>query len=270
VEKPQCDSRRDAGDSFFISIEGRHMRLNKYLSFCGACSRREGDRLISQGRVTVNGQPAVLGQDVTEKDRVLLDGKAISAGQKELFLALNKPRGVVVTTDRSHGDTLVGDLIHTEERVFAVGRLDKESEGLILMTNNGEASNRIQKAREHHEKEYLVTVDRPVTGDFLRALSKGVRLTELNRVTRPCRVKKTDSSSFDIILTEGLNRQIRRMCEAYGYHVTALKRIRVMNILLGELKPGEYRELTAEEISGLKELLGEEAPEKAARTDQRR
>lgn len=232
------------------------MRLNKYLSASGLCSRREADRLIDAGRVRVNGEKAGLGQDVSDGDLVEADGRAVRLKQEEIFLAVNKPRGVVVTTDRSHGDRLIGDLIHTEQRVFAVGRLDKESEGLILMTNNGAVSNLIQKARGYHEKEYLVTVDQEVTDDLLRKLSGGVRLQELGRTTRPCKVRKTGQNSFDIILTEGMNRQIRRMCEVCGCKVTKLKRVRVMNIRLGELKPGEYRKLSDGEVRKLKALLG--------------
>lgn len=234
------------------------MRLNKFLSSAGVCSRREADRLTEAGRVTVNGDPASLGQEVSDRDIVCVDGKQITDTQREVILAVNKPRGVVVTTDRSHGDRLIGDLIDLPERVFAVGRLDKESEGLILMTNNGDMSNRIQKARGFHEKEYLVTVDKTVTEAFLKRMSSGVRLDELNWVTRPCRIKKTGERSFDIILTEGKNRQIRRMCHAFGYRVTELKRIRVMNILLGDLRPGRWRELSDDEVSRLKALLGGE------------
>jgi len=234
------------------------MRLNKFLSSAGVCSRREADRLTEAGRVTVNDDPACLGQEVSDRDIVCVDGKQITDTQREVILAVNKPRGVVVTTDRSHGDRLIGDLIDLPERVFAVGRLDKESEGLILMTNNGDMSNRIQKARGFHEKEYLVTVDKTVTEAFLKRMSSGVRLDELNWVTRPCRIKKTGERSFDIILTEGKNRQIRRMCHAFGYRVTELKRIRVMNILLGDLRPGRWRELSDDEVSRLKALLGGE------------
>ena len=232
------------------------MRLNRYLSQCGVCSRREADRLIGAGRVLVNGRPAGLGMDVTEGDLVEADGRPVKAETSEIFLAVNKPRGYVVTTDRSHGDRLIGDLIHKEERVFSVGRLDKESEGLILMTNNGDVSNRIQKARGFHEKEYQVTIDRPVTEELIRGLSSGVWLEELGRRTRPCRVRKTGEHSMDMVLTEGMNRQIRRMCAAFGCQVTRLRRIRVMNVLLGDLKPGEYRDLTDTEVRELKRSLG--------------
>lgn len=232
------------------------MRLNKYLSSHGVCSRREADRLIGDGRVAVNGQKAVIGQTVEDTDVVTVDGAAVREAVREIFLAVYKPRGVVVTTDRTWGDPVLEDIVTCTERVFAVGRLDKESEGLILMTNNGEASNRIQKARERHEKEYIVTVDHPVTEPFLKKMSDGVRLEELGRTTRKCKVSKIDEYRFNIILTEGMNRQIRRMCSAFGYNVTALKRIRIMNISLENLKAGEYRELTDEETTQLKALAG--------------
>jgi 23S rRNA pseudouridine2604 synthase len=232
------------------------MRLNKYLSVHGICSRREADRLITQGRVFVNGQKAVLGQDAGQDDLVVVDGKETARQTGEIFYAVHKPRGVVVTTDRSRGDRVLEDLVPKNHRVFAVGRLDKESEGLILMTNNGEASNRIQKARNLHEKEYIVTVDRAVTDAFLKAMGNGVYLEELDRTTRPCRVEKAGRCCFHIVLTEGMNRQIRRMCEALGYKVTALRRIRIMNILLGDLPAGAYRELSPEEVRILKEQAG--------------
>ena len=231
------------------------MRLNKYLSGHGLCSRREADRLIESGSVMVNGMKAQLGQDVTQDDLVEVNGKKVEDRVPEIFYAVNKPRGVVVTTDRSRGDLVLEDLVPKTDRVFAVGRLDKESEGLILMTNNGDVSNRIQKARSFHEKEYEVTVNRPLTQSFLKKMSEGVRLEELGRTTRPCRVRKMGKNRFDIILTEGMNRQIRRMCSALGYEVTSLRRIRVMNILLGELPEGKYRSLTKDEVRELKSRL---------------
>ena len=211
------------------------MRLNKYLSAHGVCSRREADRLICLGRVAVNKEKAVLGQEVTPGDEVTVCGEKVLAQADEIFLAVNKPRGGVVTTDRSRSDRVLEDLVPKDPRVFAVGRLDKESEGLILMTNNGDVSNRIQKARSFHEKEYVVCVDRLVTPGF--------------------RDRKVDAECFSIILTEGMNRQIRRMCRTLGYEVTSLKRIRVMNILLGDLPEGAYRPLTQDEISELKRQL---------------
>ena len=232
------------------------MRLNKYLSSHGVCSRREGDRLIEEGRVSVNGETASTGLQVNEGDLVTVDGKPVRETIEEIFLAVNKPRGVVVTTDRTWGDRVLEDIISCRERVFAVGRLDKESEGLILMTNNGDASNLIQKAHERHEKEYVVSVDRPVTEQFLKGMRSGVLLEEIGRTTRPCTVSKIDDHSFDIVLTEGMNRQIRRMCSSFGYRVTSLKRIRIMNILLGDLPSGASRELTQEEIRELKTLIG--------------
>ncbi len=232
------------------------MRLNKYLSAHGVCSRREADRLIESGRVTVNGERAVTGQQVTEQDLVEVGGEAVQARSPELFYAVHKPRGVVVTTDRSHGDPVLADLVPASPRVYAVGRLDKESEGLILMTNNGEAANRIQKARMYHEKEYAVTVDRPLTKEFPEQMAQGVYLEELDRTTRPCRVKKTGPKRFRIILTQGLNRQIRRMCAALGYSVVSLRRVRVMNVLLGDLPEGQYRALSPQEVLELKDALG--------------
>ena len=232
------------------------MRLNKYLSSHGVCSRREGDRLIEEGRVSVNGETASTGLQVNEGDLVTVDGKPVRETIEEIFLAVNKPRGVVVTTDRTWGDRVLEDIISCRERVFAVGRLDKESEGLILMTNNGDASNLIQKAHERHEKEYVVSVDRPVTEQFLKGMRSGVLLEEIGRTTRPCTVSKIDDHSFDIVLTEGMNRQIRRMCSSFGYRVTSLKRIRIMNILLGDLPSGASRELTREEIRKIKTLIG--------------
>lgn len=243
----------DCGSFLFDRTD---MRLNKYLSAQGVCSRREADRLIEAGRVQVNGTPALVGQTVLDTDIVTVDGQTVAASGREIFLAVNKPRGVVVTTDRTWGDPVLEDLIPGDERVFAVGRLDKESEGLILMTNNGDASNRIQKARERHEKEYIVTVDRPVTDVFIKKMGQGVYLEELGRTTRRCSVKRIDEYRFAIILTEGMNRQIRRMCAAFGYSVRALKRIRVMNILLGDLPPGQSRELTPEEVAELKRRTG--------------
>ena len=232
------------------------MRLNKYLSSHGVCSRREADRLIEEGRVSVNGETASTGLQVNEGDLITVDGKPVRETVEEIFLAVNKPRGVVVTTDRTWGDRVLEDIISCRERVFAVGRLDKESEGLILMTNNGDASNLIQKAHERHEKEYVVSVDRPVTEQFLKGMRSGVLLEEIGRTTRPCTVSKIDDHSFDIVLTEGMNRQIRRMCSSFGYRVTSLKRIRIMNILLGDLPSGASRELTREEIREIKTLIG--------------
>jgi len=230
------------------------MRLNKYISECGVCSRREADRLIGEGRVRVNGAAAALGTAVQDGDRVTVDGKEIRPETEAIFLAVHKPRGVVVTTDRRWGDRTLEELVDCPKRVFAVGRLDKESEGLILMTNQGEAARRIQQAGQGHEKEYEVEIDRPVTEAFLREMAGGVRLEELDRTTAPCRVEKLGERSFRIVLTQGLNRQIRRMCAACGCRVLRLKRVRVMGVKLGNLPAGAYRNLTNEER---RELLRE-------------
>ena len=233
------------------------MRINKYLSAHGICSRREADRLVGAGCVRVNKETALTGQDVSETDLVEVNGIIVKGGAPEIFLAVNKPRGVVVTTDRRFRDPVLEDLVPKHPRVFAIGRLDKESEGLILMTNNGEASNRIQMARFYHEKEYEVVVDHPMTQTFLKQMEKGVFLEEPGRTTRPCRITRTGRSSFRIVLTEGMNRQIRRMCGALGYKVVSLRRIRIMNIHLGELPCGAWRRLSADEVRTLKEQLKE-------------
>ena len=243
------------------------MRINKYLSAQGICSRREADRLIADGRVRVNGEKAQLGREVLDTDLVEVDGKKVRRSIREVFLAVNKPRGVVVTTDRRFKDPVLEDLVPDEPRVFAIGRLDKESEGLILMTNNGEVSNRIQKARYHHEKEYEVCVDHPLTQNFLKRIEEGVFLEDLDRTTRACRITRTGSKEFRIVLTEGMNRQIRRMCRTLGYEVTSLRRIRIMNILLGDLPVGKWRRLSQEETEKLKEQLRESAGAERLKTE---
>lgn len=234
--------------------EGCQVRLNKYLSEAGVCSRREADRLIEAGKVLVDGKPAVPGTRVTEKQEILLDGKPVSREKQMVLLAVNKPAGVVCTTDKRWGDKTVEELLNYPKRVFYVGRLDKDSEGLLLMTNNGDILNKIMKAGNYHEKEYEVTVDKPVTPEFIRAMSSG-GIPILDTFARPCRVEKTGRNSFRIILTQGLNRQIRRMCEYLGFRVVKLLRVRIMNICLGKLKPGEYRELTDKELETLYEKL---------------
>ena len=214
------------------------MRLNKYLSDAGVCSRRQADRLVEEGRIMVEGLPAVLGQQVEEGQKVTLDGKEIRPAGHKILLAFNKPKGIVCTTEKREKDNII-DYVDYPERIYPVGRLDKDSEGLILLTNDGELMNEILRARNHHEKEYEVRVDRPVTGDFLKKMASGVEI--LDTVTRPCQVHQTGTCSFRIILTQGLNRQIRRMCEALGYRVRHLRRYRIMNIRLGDLEPGKYR-----------------------------
>lgn len=225
------------------------MRLNKFLSEAGVCSRREADRQIEAGKVLVNGLVATLGTQVSEEDEVKFGDKIIQAVTEKVVLAFYKPVGIECTSSRDVKDNII-DYIKFPTRIFPVGRLDKNSEGLILMTNDGDLSNGILKARYFHEKEYLVTVNRTITRTFLTLMSEGVEILET--VTRPCTVEYVDDYTFRIILTQGLNRQIRRMCEALEYEVVKLKRIRVSNILLGDLKKGEWRHLTENEILALR------------------
>lgn len=267
------------------------MRLNKRLSELGVCSRREADRLIEAGRISVNGTVATLGVQVEETDEIVLDGQVVSQQKpRAVLLAYYKPRGIVcTTTDNDRAENIV-EAINYPERVYPVGRLDKDSEGLILLTNQGELVNRITRARFYHEKEYIVTVDKPVTEDFLKHMRQGVYLPDLDETTRPCKVWMDESkhavsiqlqddkdrthahqtrkngagravsgvttkqdNQFHIVLTQGLNRQIRRMCTSLGFEVVRLKRIRIMKLTLGSLKPGQYREVTPEEI-GISEV----------------
>lgn len=241
------------------------IRLNKYLSEQGICSRREADRLIEVGKVTVDGRKAQVGEKVTGQELIVCDGRPVgkAAGQKKakpVLLVVNKPRGIVCTTSDKDRAPNVLDLIKYPTRVYPVGRLDKDSEGLLLMTNQGELANQIMHAGNLHEKEYLVTVDQPFNGAFIKKMQEGVELKELGVTTRPCRVEATGPKSFKIILTQGLNRQIRRMCEELGYHVVTLKRVRIMNILLGRLNTGDFRKVTSkewEELSWQLELAAE-------------
>lgn len=227
------------------------MRLNKFISEKGLCSRREADQWITEGRVRINGVRAELGMQVGEGDEVYVNGRLVGARQqKHVYIALNKPVGITCTTDRNIAGNIV-DFVGHEERIFPIGRLDKDSEGLILLTSDGDIVNGILRAENNHEKEYLVTVDRPVTPEFLARMARGVRLPELNRTTRPCRLSRAGERSFRIILTQGLNRQIRRMCEVFGYEVRRLQRLRIMHIKLGELKTGRWRNLSATELEDL-------------------
>ena len=237
------------------------VRLNKYLSEAGVCSRREADRLIEAGKVTVDGNPAVTGMRIRREQEVAVDGKAVESREERILLAVYKPPGVVSTADRWERRNIV-DFVGYPIRVYPVGRLDKDSEGLILMTNDGSLVNRIMKASNYHEKEYLVTVDRPVTEEFLERMRKGVRIRKaeqgkvlLDAVTRPCQVEKTGRFDFRIILTQGLNRQIRRMCGTLGFEVVSLKRIRILNIELKVMKPGTWRKVTQKEMEELEALL---------------
>ena len=227
-------------------------RINKYLSEQGFCSRRAADKLIEQERVTINGQVPEMGTKVMPGDDVAVDGEAISAKkEKPVYLAFNKPVGIVCTTDtRVEKDNII-DYINYPTRIFPIGRLDKMSEGLIFLTNDGDIVNKILRARNNHEKEYIVHVDRTVTDRFVQRMSSGVPILET--VTRPCDVEKLGKRSFKIILTQGLNRQIRRMCEYLDYKVTKLKRVRIMNVEL-DLPVGKHRDLTREELSTLRKL----------------
>jgi 23S rRNA pseudouridine2604 synthase len=224
------------------------MRLNKYISETGVCSRREADKWIDAGRVTCNGQVATLGTRVAEGDRVCVDGEPIGAKQQQIYIALHKPVGVTCTTE-AHVENNVIDLIGHPERIFPIGRLDKDSEGLILLTNNGDIVNEILRSENNHEKEYLVTVDRPITDLALKMLASGVKI--MGELTKPARVIRIDQRAFRIILTQGLNRQIRRMCSALGYKAQRLQRVRIMNIHLGSLRAGQWRHLTTHELAGL-------------------
>ena len=233
------------------------VRLNRYISLCGVCSRREADRLIEDGRVQVDGQPAKAGMQVNDRQCIMVDGREIHPVQQGLIYLLNKPAGYVCTTDNRWGDPLVADLIPSEVRLFPMGRLDKDSRGLLLMTNRGDLVNKVMKAGNRHEKEYEVTVGRKISEAFLEQMAGGIWLEELQTVTRPCKVWKTGTNQFHIVLTQGLNRQIRRMCNACGYHVTDLCRVRIMNLELGELKSGECRRLTAHEVRSLEQLVAD-------------
>jgi 23S rRNA pseudouridine2604 synthase len=224
------------------------VRLNKYISETGACSRREADKWIEAGRVTHNGQPAALGTRVADGDEICIDGAPIGAKKQQIYIALNKPAGITCTTE-VHVEGNIIDLIGHPERIFPIGRLDKDSEGLILLTNNGDIVNEILRSENNHEKEYIVTVDRPITDLSLKMMADGVKI--MGELTKPCKVGRIDQTSFRMILTQGLNRQIRRMCSALGYKAQRLRRVRIMNIHLGNLDQGEWRVLTDTEVAGL-------------------
>ena len=234
------------------------VRLNKYLSEAGVCSRREADKLIEQGIVFVDGKRAVTGTKVEPGQEVRVGKKILSRQDKMVVLAVNKPRGIVCTEEKRERDSIVR-FLNFPIRITYIGRLDKDSEGLLLMTNNGDIINKMMRAGNHHEKEYKVTVDKPVTEEFLKKMSEGVPI--LDTVTRPCQVEAVGKYKFKIILTQGLNRQIRRMCEALGYEVKELFRTRIMNIEIGNLKSGQYRELTDTELNGLYELIKDSSNE---------
>lgn len=227
------------------------VRLNKYIGESGRCSRREADALIEAGRVTKNGAVATLGMQVEDGDEIRVDGELVGPARKHeapVYIALNKPLGITCTTDRRVDGNIV-DFVGHDERIFMIGRLDKFSTGLILLTNDGDIVNEVLRAAHGHEKEYVVEVERPFSREFIRAMGNGVDLGDA--VTQPCKVRKLAPNRFAIVLTQGLNRQIRRMCEALGYRVTRLERIRIMHIRLGDLPRGRWRDLTPDEVAGL-------------------
>jgi 23S rRNA pseudouridine2604 synthase len=232
-------------------------RINKFLSEVGYCSRREADKLIEAGRVTINGVIPEMGTKIAPSDVVHVDGKEIiNSNVAFVYLAFNKPVGIVCTTDTSVEKDNIIDFINYPKRIFPIGRLDKPSEGLILLTDDGDIVNKILRASNNHEKEYLVKVDKPISQTFIERMSGGIPLEDLNKVTNKCKVEKLNTYEFKIILTQGLNRQIRRMCEYLNYEVETLKRVRIMNIKL-DMPVGEYRELTKEEFKELNHLISE-------------
>jgi 23S rRNA pseudouridine2604 synthase len=236
-------------------MEKEAVRINKYLSELGYCSRRAADKLIDEGRITVNGKPVVMGLKVTAHDDIAVNGVSVNKkGDKPVYIAFNKPVGIVCTTDTRFEKNNIVDYINYPTRIFPIGRLDKPSEGLIFLTNDGDIVNKILRARNHHEKEYVVTVNKPITKEFVSKMSKGVPI--LDTVTRPCKVTQTHKNEFRIILTQGLNRQIRRMCEYLGYNVVTLKRVRIMNVTL-DVGKGKWRHLTKKELAEINRLVAD-------------
>ncbi len=232
--------------------ENKGVRLNKYISDAGHCSRREADRWIEEGRVYIDGRKGTLGDRVLPGMKVTIQGERVKTQSKNVYIVLNKPVGIVCTTDKREPMNVV-DFVDHDRRIYPIGRLDKDSEGLLLMTSDGDIVNRILRAAGRHEKEYQVTVDKPITHEFLAKMSSGVKI--LGTTTLPCQIRKTGEKAFTIILTQGLNRQIRRMCETLGYRVKTLKRVRIMNIHLGNLKLGQWRNLTPTEMKELMRRL---------------
>ena len=234
--------------------ENNGVRINKFLSEAGVCSRREADRQIEAGNVTIDGVVARMGDRVLNGQTVTYNGQVVSKEEEMLLIALNKPAGIVCTAEKREKNNVI-DYINYPKRIYPIGRLDKDSEGLLLLTNNGEIVNKMMRSGNRHEKEYLVTVNRNISDSFIRRLAGGVPLVELGVTTRKCHVKKLSSRQFKIILTQGYNRQIRRMCEYFGYRVVKLERVRIMNISLGDLPRGKYRDVTPEEYRGLQQLI---------------
>ena len=228
------------------------LRINKYLSSIGYCSRREADRLLEQGKIQVDGHTAFVGERITKEQYITVNGIPVGEKPREIVIAFNKPKGIVCTSSVKEKNNIV-DYLHFPTRIYPVGRLDKDSTGLILLTNDGELTDRILRGKNNHEKEYLVTVQKPLRPEIVRAMEQGVPI--LDTMTRPCQIIQIDSHTFRIILTQGLNRQIRRMCEYFGYRVEELQRVRIMNIHLGDLAPGTYRKLTTKEYTELMHML---------------
>ena len=248
-------------------MAAEQIRLNKFISDSGFCSRREADQYIEDGRTTINGKTARMGATVKPGDRVAVDGETIKARKptdRLIYIALNKPVGITSTTDTRDKNNII-DFVGYPKRIFPIGRLDNDSEGLILLTNNGDIINKILRAGNNHEKEYIVTVDKPLTAEFLKKMGSGVPI--FDTVTKPCPVYQQGLKTFRIILTQGLNRQIRRMCEHLGYKVTQLKRVRIMNIKLGDMPVGNWRLLTKPEIDGINELVAESSKTEEASYD---
>lgn len=230
-------------------------RLNKYLADCGVCSRREADRMIEEGRITVNGMTASTGMKISVEDEVSVDGKPLKNKNKKVVLAFYKPTGITCTEKDKHAEQTIRDVIDYPVRVTYAGRLDKESEGLLLLTNDGDLINGLMRSANYHEKEYMVRVNKPITDVFIKKMSEGIYLKDLDVTTRKCEVEKMGKFIFRIVLTQGLNRQIRRMCKVLGYEAVGLKRIRVANIRIDGLNPGDYRELRGEELENLYRII---------------
>ncbi|MCR5396793.1 MAG: pseudouridine synthase [Lachnospiraceae bacterium] len=235
-------------------MDEKGIRINKYLSEAGVCSRREGDKLVEAKRVTVDGEYVTTGTRVLPGQHVFVDGKEVCLEEEEVVLLFHKPRGIVCTAEKREKDNVI-DFLHYPVRIYPVGRLDKDSHGLLILTNQGDLTNEILKASNYHEKEYVVRVNKPITGQFMMHMQQGVYLSELDKKTAPCKVKKLDDKTFSIVLTQGLNRQIRRMCRELDYHVRDLKRVRIMDYTLDGIAEGSYRELTKAEIAQLKKQL---------------
>lgn len=237
-----------------MSSDDNKIRLNKFISDTGLCSRREADKLIEQGKVTFNGKKPELGTKVGPGDQVMVNGKLIGSKKPNIYIALNKPVGITCTTEL-HIEGNIIDFVNHKERIFPIGRLDKPSQGLIFLTNDGDIVNKILRADNNHEKEYVVNVDKEVTDDFIQKMSNGIPV--LGVITKKCTVKKVGKNTFNIVLTQGLNRQIRNMCEYLGYEVTKLNRVRIMNVTLNNLPVGHWRDLTEKELAKINELVAD-------------